>query len=530
MTQKKPLRAKLSGGNVETAKANGHSRVSDSQYTTIPKRAHELLFDERAEQSVLGAILIDPTAFHRVAFLNPHMFGIERHMLIFAAMQRLAETQTDITVDTLAWRLREDNHFETVGGLSYIVALLQSIPSPTYIQASADLVYRFHLKRSLAHVSTQIAEIAYDSKNLEPHQIIDAARAKLDSINVAPIAAQDPWDKFKRTLANAYAERPPQEFIVDGVFASSSLNIIYGAPGTLKSMLLADLCICVAAGLPWLAPLPNANGLPFQTKQAPVLWLDFDNGQNRTDERFDAFGRTRAIDATAPLTYYAMPTPWFDATDDKAIEMLICRIEKTNAQLVVIDNLGVISGGADENSAEMASVMANLRRVAETTRTALIIVHHQRKGTSNNTRAGESLRGHSSIEAALDLALLVERDERSEIINIKATKARGVDVPPFGAHFTYDHKIGTKELATARFFGVQVEDSTSDRAIEYAIIEAVSGNAGINKGELVKSVKMQLPKIGEKRVRQIIERLEVSGSKLQAIMGNHGSRRYQLSN
>jgi len=53
--------------------------------------------------------------------------------------------------------------------------------------------------------------------------------------------------------------------------------------------------------------------------------------------------------------------------------------------------------------------MAHFRQLVEDHSLALILIHHQRKATGTEARAGDRIRGHSSIEAALDVALLVER-------------------------------------------------------------------------------------------------------------------------
>lgn len=58
-----------------------------------------------------------------------------------------------------------------------------------------------------------------------------------------------------RSLADAYRPRPPLYYLVDGLLPAPSLSIVYGGPGSLKSMLLADLCVCVASGQPWLQPI-----------------------------------------------------------------------------------------------------------------------------------------------------------------------------------------------------------------------------------------------------------------------------------
>ena len=258
-----------------------------------------------------------------------------------------------------------------------------------------------------------------------------------------------------RTLKDAYKEREPLQYVIEGVFARASLNVVYGAPGSLKSMILADACVCVAGGHKWLEALPvdkAEQGATFATKQAAVLWIDYDNGTRRTDERFDALARVRNIPEDAPLHYVSMATPWIDASNENAVKSLATLIESLQAELVVIDNLGLITGEVEENSAQMSQVMGNLRWLAEESKAAIVVIHHQRKGSNDKARAGESLRGHSSIEAALDLALMVERKQNTDQIAVIPTKERGFSVPAFGAMFTYQHKPGSKDLQHARFF------------------------------------------------------------------------------
>jgi hypothetical protein len=335
----------------------------------------------------------------------------------------------------------------------------------------------------------------------------------------------DPWQVF--TLADAYLDRPPVEYIAAGLFPLPSLNIVYGAPGTYKSLIMADLSICVADGALWLPPaawMPGATG--FATKQAPVMWIDFDNGARPTHERFGALARARNLPPETPLYYYTLPMPWLDASKPESIGNLINRIISKGVQLVVIDNLGLISGGAAEGTEAMIPIMGALRQLAEATGAAIVVIHHQRKTGTLTTRAGETLRGHSSIEASLDLAILVEREEGSKIISLKSTKTRGVDVYPFSAEFTYTHKPNTTELETAKFWGLAVEDTTSDRAIEKAILDVLSLET-LNQSSLVKAVKERgIP--GTNRILGVIKRLENS-KKIKAETGAKGAQFYEIT-
>ena len=362
--------------------------------------------------------------------------------------------------------------------------------------------------------------IAYQAAN--PDIIRDFHNLLANPGNLPPQAAPqsaptDPWQAF--TLADAYLDRPPTEYIAGNAFALPSLNIVYGAPGTMKSLVLVDLAICVAGGFDWLPPAPweKLKTDSIKTKKAPVMWVDFDNGQDMTHRRISAFAHTRNLPDNTPFYYYSMPMPFLDASSYQSIGMLELRAITKGAKLIVIDNLGTISGGVDENSGQMIAVMSNLRRLAEDTGAAVILIHHQTKGVQQGGRAGDRLRGHGSIEAALNLALLVEREEQSETITLKSTKTRGVDVYPFSAYFSYTHNLNG-DLETGQFYGLVTEDNKSSKAIEREVITALTGFT-MNKKDLAIAVQKALPDIGINRIRNIINKM-ANEKKIKTRQGN----------
>jgi hypothetical protein len=221
-----------------------------------------------------------------------------------------------------------------------------------------------------------------------------------------------------------------------------------------------------------------------------------------------------------------MPSPWLDASNQAAMEALAERVRRYQIGFLICDNLGVTAGGHDENAAEMAPIMSNWRGLAESENLAIALVHHPTKG-KDVKRDGDRLRGHSSIEASLDLALYIEREERSESVTIRSTKTRGADVKPFGAMFTYSHKIGTNVLESARFYGLEVEDLKSEEAIRNAILEAVTAYPKLNKTALARKVHSSLAEVGIKRILAGIDNLE-SVQRLVKISGAHGAKLYDI--
>lgn len=250
----------------------------------------------------------------------------------------------------------------------------------------------------------QAARLAAEFNNLD-----DAAKDDFNHLVLNPGENQidiagDGWKPL--TMREIRAPRPPIEYVVEGIFKKPSLNIVYGPPACMKTFLLQDLGICVAIGQPWLMPAPfNKGGKSIQTLQGPVVWIDYDMGEDLLVERFAALGNHYEPPDEIPLNVYAMPSPGLDASDAASVANLAARA--MNAQVIIIDNLGTVSGGIEENSSGMIEVMKNLRWLAEITRACVIVIHHQRKtiNSGGKTRSGDALRGHSSIEAAIDIAL-----------------------------------------------------------------------------------------------------------------------------
>lgn len=292
------------------------------------------------------------------------------------------------------------------------------------------------------------------------------------------------WRNQVRTLHHAYAERPPTRYIVDKFFEAGSLNIVYGAPAVMKSMLIADLAVCIVAGQEWLPGcMGGGKGIPVE--QGAVLWLDMDNGKKRTDARLDALSKARKLDIDSPVYYLSMPIPSLLLNDiDALIALVELARDDLQASAIIIDNLGLITGDVEENSAGMAQVMGYMRILVERTDAAVILIHHQRKGGAAGGRAGDALRGHSSIEAALDLAIQIVREPGEQEVTIQSTKTRGVDVPTVRGRFNYEHRPGTNDLAIAWFDGV--EGVRGENPVRDAVLEVLAGYPqGITKGRLV---------------------------------------------
>lgn len=480
-----------------------NNRAASLTYTngrTPPSLTDVLPHNIEAEEATLGAILIDSEyVLSQISNLNLTAvdFYREHHGWIFDAVLELHRAGKPADLVMVRDILERRGQLAEIPHLGYLSELINQTPTATHGPYYARIVKETAHRRRLIEALTRAVQLSYDTA--APLDSVETGIAELLASDYTP--GQE-WEIFN--LADAYKPRPPLQWAVEGLFALPSLSIIYGAPGTMKSLLAADMLVSVSAGLDWLPPLPGQTVRPRKTSAAPVLWLDFDNGRRITHERFEALGRAAGLSEAAPVHYASMPTPWLDASDYSAVEALARRVERLGAKVVVIDNLGTVSGGVDENSPEMIRVMSNLRRLADTTGAAIVVIHHQRKANGFKGRSGDMLRGHSSIEAALDLALLVERKEGVDWVSIKSTKTRNSCVQPFDVEFTYEHKPGSNELAEGRFFGLKSDPAEDLEAIRIAILECARKSPGLSQTKLKETVKDKMPRAATSKIRDQI--------------------------
>lgn len=137
--------------------------------------AVESLTSLEAEQTVLGAVLIDPAAIVKCAALTPEKFYQAQHKIIFRAMLDMAAANEPIDVITLSDKLEARGEAENAGGLSYLIELQQNTPSAANIARYAKIVNDRYIERGLLKVSSDIEKIALAKDGGDVAQKLNAA-------------------------------------------------------------------------------------------------------------------------------------------------------------------------------------------------------------------------------------------------------------------------------------------------------------------------------------------------------------------
>jgi hypothetical protein len=173
------------------------------------------------------------------------------------------------------------------------------------------------------------------------------------------------------------------------VLPQTGLAAVFGPSGSGKSFLTLDLGINIAAGRDWFG---------IKTSTCPVTLVMLE-GAGGLKARVEAWERQN--NAQLPTSFRVIAEP-FQLTDSGDVDALAGVLP--TGGVLIIDTLNRATPTADENSsADMGKTLQALKRLEASTGGLVLIVHHTGKDASRG------MRGHSSLHAALDAAIEVER-------------------------------------------------------------------------------------------------------------------------
>jgi len=299
-----------------------------------------------------------------------------------------------------------------------------------------------------------------------------------------------------RWAGEALQPQAPPDWIIQDVIAAGNVVVVVGEPGSKKTWLLLDAGVCVASGEPWL-------GKP--TKQMTVLLIDEESGVNRLNRRLGAIMKAHDADERLPLAYACMSG--LSLLENDAADRLVHYIQTAGAGFVVIDALADVMLGGDENAVkDVQRVFYNLRRAAERTGAAIVVIHH-------TSKAG-NYRGSSAIKGAVDLMLMVESKPKSPNIDIATQKSR--DTEPFNLYATARFEDEVTIISSST--GASASESLSDCERHVLRYLAEHGDA------TVAEIKANSGKHSEDATRQAIYSLKGKGKVERKDDGSSGVR------
>jgi replicative DNA helicase len=394
-------------------------------------QARTLPHNAEAERTVLGAVLVDNSAFNSAAeVLNRDDFYRDGHRRIFDAMAALAERSIPIDTVTLKDELVRTSSLEAVGGAAYLASLVEGLPRITNVDEWGRIIREKAVLRRLIHASTRIAQECYEAER-DPSEILDSAEKSIFEIaerrlNQGFVGIRDIVKESFRTIDQLSQSKDlvtglPTGFVdlddkTSGL-QKGELIIVAARPAMGKT----SLCLNIAQ---------NASHRTGETVGIFSLEMSKEQLVLRllcSDARVDAHrlrtGNLQEKDWARLAKAYAELSASNLFIDDSAMLTPLeirakCRRLKAEhgLSLIIVDYLQLVSGGGrvENRQQEIASISRSFKGLAkelEVPVMALSQLSRAPEARSDRRPQLSDLRESGAIEQDADIVMFIYREE-----------------------------------------------------------------------------------------------------------------------
>jgi hypothetical protein len=198
-------------------------------------------------------------------------------------------------------------------------------------------------------------------------------------------------------LADVPTER---RWLVDELWGDEAVGIVGGEPKCCKSFLALDLTVAVASGAPCVRRFPVA-------RTGRVLLFAAEDALHVVRQRLAGIARAAGRELRdLDIQVITAPSVRLDVERDR--DALTETVDRLRPRLLVLDPFVRLHRIDENNSGEVAPLLAHLRELQRRYHLAVVLVHHARKGGAK-MRAGQALRGSSEFHAWGDSNLYLRR-------------------------------------------------------------------------------------------------------------------------
>ena len=136
-----------------------------------------------AEQSLIGGLMLDKTAWDKVAdVVTASDFYRNDHQIIFAAIADLVEHGSPCDVVTVSEHLDKRGDLDKAGGLEYLAGVANETPGAANARAYANIVRERAMLRSLINAGNEIAGSAFATDGRSASELVDEAERRVFEI------------------------------------------------------------------------------------------------------------------------------------------------------------------------------------------------------------------------------------------------------------------------------------------------------------------------------------------------------------
>ncbi|MDD5059006.1 MAG: replicative DNA helicase [Sideroxydans sp.] len=414
---------------------NYSAPVADSQLEAIKLPPHSV----EAEQSVLGGILLDTSAWDKIAdLLSESDFYRHEHRLIWRHIGRLTEHAKPIDVITVAESLESHAELEKAGGLVYLGTLAQNVPSAANIRRYAEIVRERAIMRKLVEVGSEIATSAYNPAGRDAGQLLDEAESKVFEISEQGDRGRQGFTAMPPLLTQV-VERIETLYGRDNTSDVTGTATGFTDLDRMTSGLQAGDLIIVA-GRPSMGKtafsINIAENVALEGKPVAIFSMEMGGAQlamrmigsvGRLNQHTLRTGKledddwsrmTHALGLLNDAPIFIDETAGLNALELRSRARRLSRQQKDGLGLIVIDYIQLMSspaGRSSENRAtEISEISRSLKSLAKELHVPVIALSQLNRSLEqrpNKRPVMSDLRESGAIEQDADLILFIYRDE-----------------------------------------------------------------------------------------------------------------------
>jgi replicative DNA helicase len=389
-----------------------------------------------AEQAVLGALLIDKTAWDQVAdIVTAQDFYRPDHRLIFESLGELAGAAQPADVVTVSEQLERRGRLTDAGGLAYLGTLAADTPTAANVRSYAHIVRERALLRRLIESGREIASLGFSDDGRSPRDLVDHAerlvfeiaeqdlRSGGGAVRVSALLPPlidkiDEWhsnpDKL-RGLATGFTDFDHKT----GGLRPGDLIIVAGRPSMGKTTLAVNMAEYAAVS-PDIKGSVAIFSMEMPSEQlvtrmlASIGHVPLNSIRSGRISDDDWVRITAATSQLSEARIFIDESPGLTPTDLRARARRLKR--EHGLDLVVVDYLQLmqVPGTKENRATEIAEISRGLKALAKELAVPVIALSQLNRAVEQRNEKKpvmSDLRESGSLEQDADMILLIYRDE-----------------------------------------------------------------------------------------------------------------------
>jgi replicative DNA helicase len=408
-------------------------RGADDEVARLRVPPHSI----EAEQSVLGGLLLDNLAWDRSAdLLSDSDFYRYEHRLIYSAIGGLINATKPADVITVYEQLQSLGKAEECGGLAYLNALAQSVPSAANLRRYAEIVRERAILRKLVAASDEIATTAFNPQGRPVAQILDEAEGRIFRIGEEGSRTRQGFQSMDQLVVqlidrvNELAENGAEEvtgvrtgfYDLDRMTAGlqpGDLIVLAARPSMGKTAFALNIGehVAVHEGLPVVVFSMEMGASQLALRMVGSMGR-IDQQRLRTGAlKDDEWGRlSEAVDKVGKSPIFIDESPGLSPSELRARARRQAR-QCGRLGLIIVDYLQLMSGSStnEENRATViGEISRGLKSLAKELKCPVLALSQLNRSVESRTDKRpmmSDLRESGAIEQDADVIMFIYRDD-----------------------------------------------------------------------------------------------------------------------